>query len=103
MDDSNEMQPAFEKTMYGALLRQKRIEVGYRKAEEFVADLDAIGFKISRAALYRIERGEQEPTASFLIASSILLFGETICPLTSSTRAYRKNGPTRFRLMRSCA
>ena len=48
--------------------------------EEFVADLDAIGFKISRAALYRIERGEQEPTASFLIASSILLFGETICP-----------------------
>ena len=79
MGETNETQPAFEKAMYGALLRQKRIEMGYRKAEDFVADLEAIGFKISRAALYRIERGEQEPTASFLIASSILLFGETIC------------------------
>lgn len=79
MNEQAEAQPAFEKAMYGALLRQKRIEIGYRKAENFVADLEAIGYKMSRAALYRIERGEQEPTASFLVASSILLYGETLC------------------------
>lgn len=65
----------FDCRMYGALLRHKRMEVGYRKADDFVADLGEIGYSISRAALYRVERGEQEPPIGFIAASNLVLFG----------------------------
>lgn len=65
----------FDCRMYGALLRHKRMEVGYRKADDFVADLKEIGYFISRAALYRVERGEQEPPIGFIAASNLVLFG----------------------------
>ena len=65
----------FDGRMYGALLRHKRMEVGYRKAEQFISDLEEVGYKISKAALYRIERGEQEPPLGFLLAANIVLYG----------------------------
>lgn len=67
---------SFEKRMYGALLRHKRMETGYRKVDEFVEDLNAIGCSISKAALYRIERGEQEPPIGFWLASNLVLQGD---------------------------
>ena len=67
----------FEKQMYGALLRHKRMEIGYRKVDQFAADLNAIGCTVSKAALYRIERGEQEPPSEFLLASNLILTGDT--------------------------
>lgn len=67
--------PSFDCAMYGALLRHKRMEIGYRKADDFVADLKEVGYSISRAALYRIERGEQEPPVSFFAAANLVLYG----------------------------
>ena len=63
-------------SQYGALLRQKRVEVGYRKAEEFISDLLKVGCDISVSALYRMERGEQMPPLDFALASNLLLFGD---------------------------
>ncbi|WP_270296729.1 hypothetical protein [Eggerthella sinensis] len=67
---------SFEKTVYGALLRNKRIKAGYRKADDFIKDLHLAGCKVSKAALYRIERGEQEPPVDFLLAANLILFGD---------------------------
>lgn len=67
---------SFEKNMYGALLRNKRLGAGYRKADDFIKDLHLIGCKVSKAALYRIERGEQEPPIDFLLAANLILFGD---------------------------
>ncbi|MCI8469343.1 MAG: helix-turn-helix domain-containing protein [Eggerthellaceae bacterium] len=66
----------FNRSMYGALLRYQRTEAGYRKGDEFVADLSALGLKVPVATLYRIERGEQEPGYSFIAAVNLLLFGD---------------------------
>lgn len=67
---------SFDGQMYGALLRHKRMEVGYRRADQFVGDLRSVGCNVSKAALYRIERGEQEPTVGFFMASNLILFGD---------------------------
>lgn len=67
---------SFEKGIYGALLRNRRMELGYRKAEDFIEDLHLIGCDVSRAALYRIERGEQEPPINFFLASNLILCGQ---------------------------
>lgn len=66
---------AFNKSMYGALLRHQRMEHGYRKGEDFIADLSLIGLDIPKSTLYRIERGVQEPTPAFIMATNLLLLG----------------------------
>lgn len=68
-------EPQFDKRMYGALLRHMRMEAGYRKGEDFIADLSELGLSIPVATLYRYERGEQEPTFEFISAVNLLLFG----------------------------
>lgn len=69
-------EPRFDRRMYGALLRHMRMESGYRKGEDFTADLSEIGLDIPVATLYRYERGEQEPTFEFISAANLLLFGD---------------------------
>lgn len=65
----------FSRSMYGALLRYQRLEAGYRKGDDFVSDLAALGIDVPVATLYRIERGDQEPTFAFISAANLLLFG----------------------------
>lgn len=72
---------AFDGAMYGALLRHRRMELGYRKASEFVSDLKEVGYAVSIPALYRIERGEQEPTVAFIASANLILYGDATCPI----------------------
>lgn len=66
----------FSRSMYGALLRFQRIEAGYRKGDDFIRDLAVLGIDVPVATLYRIERGDQEPTFAFISAANLVLFGD---------------------------
>ncbi|MEY8460121.1 hypothetical protein AALA69_03205 [Eggerthellaceae bacterium 24-137] len=69
-------EPAFDRKMYGALLRHRRMEGGYKKVEDFIDALLDIGLDIPKATLYRIERGDQEPAFAFISAANLVLFGD---------------------------
>lgn len=66
----------FDRAIYGAILRQRRIAAGYRKAEDFISDLETIGLSVPKARVYRIERGDQAPPIEFILASNLLLCGD---------------------------
>lgn len=62
----------FDWPLYGMLIRRRRIEMGFRKAEDFAESLrQRERIQISRDTLYKIERGEQIPTATQFMALNI--------------------------------
>lgn len=73
--DEEETNYLFDKRMYGALLRLYRLEAGYKKIDDFLNALSVAGVDMSKATLYRIERGDQEPSIAFALATNLLLLG----------------------------
>lgn len=65
----------FDKKMYGALLRLYRLEAGYKKIDDFLSALLVAGVDVPKATLYRIERGDQEPSIAFVLITNLLLLG----------------------------
>lgn len=65
---------AIDKELFGMLVRRNRLNLGYRRAEDFVNIMEMItGYSISKDALYRIETGKATPTIDFLVAFNIML------------------------------
>ena len=60
--------------MLGARIRIARIDIGYRKASDFVERMkEKTDYVLSQDALYRIETGKQEPSLSLYCAINLTL------------------------------
>ncbi len=67
----------FDWALYGMIVRKRRVELGYKKAEHFAASVwRRVRFEISRDSLYKIEQGKQVPTGMQVIALNMALFGQ---------------------------
>ena len=68
-DERSEM---FDWKLYGLLIRKKRMDIGYKKAEDFSDGIwRRTRVKISRDTLYKIEQGRQIPDASQFMALNL--------------------------------
>lgn len=75
-NDNKEM---FDTQLYGLLIRKKRIDMGYRKAEDFAKTVyRRTRVRITRDMLYKIERGKQVPDCVQFMALNIVLTGRPI-------------------------
>lgn len=73
MRTERDFQP-FDWALYGMLLRKKRLDLGFRKAEEFAASIwRRTRVRISRDTLYKIEQGKQIPDAEQFMAINLAL------------------------------
>lgn len=73
MERDANFQP-FDWLLYGMLIRKGRIDLGYRKAEEFAESIwRRTRVRISRDTLYKIEQGKQIPDALQFMAISLAL------------------------------
>lgn len=64
----------FDWKLYGLLMRKLRLDLGYRKAEDFSDSIwRRTRVKISRDTLYKIEQGRQIPDASQFMALNLAL------------------------------
>lgn len=71
--DEEELEPSIDLFLYGALIKKKRLDLGYRKAEDFVDAMKIkTGYEVSKDILYRMEAGKREPTINFLIAFNMM-------------------------------
>lgn len=71
--DEDEFEPGINLFLYGALVKKARLDLGYRKAEDFVDAMERMtGYKTSKDILYRIESGKREPSANFMVALNIM-------------------------------
>lgn len=69
-----DFEPTIDLTLYGALLKRARLNLGYRRAEDFVDAMKrATGYTVSKDIVYRMESGKKEPTINFVIAMNIML------------------------------
>lgn len=65
---------SIDRELFGMLVRRNRLNLGYRKAEEFVKIMEKVtGYALSRDGLYRIETGKSTPTIDFIIAFNIMM------------------------------
>ncbi len=72
-ENQDDFAPTIDLELFGMLARRARLNLGYRRAEDFVQAMkDVTGFDISKASLYRIESGKMEPSINFLIALNIM-------------------------------
>ena len=72
----DETAPMFDWGLYGMVVRKRRIELGYKKAEYFAASIwRRTRFDISRDSLYKIEQGKQVPTGTQVLAINMALYG----------------------------
>lgn len=59
--------------LYGMLVRRARLNLGYRRGDDFVAALQYhTGVSISKDTLYRIETAKQEPSINFILAMNLM-------------------------------
>ncbi|MEG1827730.1 MAG: hypothetical protein RRZ85_06235 [Gordonibacter sp.] len=73
----DEAAPMFDWALYGMVVRKRRIELGYKKAEHFAASMwRRVRFAISRDSLYKIEQGKQVPTGTQVLAINMALYGQ---------------------------
>jgi len=73
MKPEQDFQP-FDWALYGMLVRRKRLDLGFRKAEEFAASIwRRTRVHISRDTLYKIEQGNQIPDAEQFMAINLAL------------------------------
>lgn len=64
---------------FGAYLRYLRRSRGYTSPDMLIAALhEKTGYNMTKDALWRIERGRQEPTLTYLCALSLTLTGELL-------------------------
>lgn len=74
MDNEETM---FDWSVYGALIRRARMDLGYRKAEEFSRSIyRRTRVKVSRDTLYKVEQGRQVPDAIQFMAINMALSGD---------------------------
>lgn len=65
--------------MYGSLIRMKRKEAGYVKADGFVNDLyDKTGLKLHVQSYYKIEQGKQVPTVEQFLSLNQMIYGNPL-------------------------
>ena len=65
----------------GALLKRARKAAGYSSVEKYANAInEKTGVGVSPTALYKIERGEQEPKIYQIAAFSTVLFGDWYAP-----------------------
>ena len=65
----------FDTGLYFAIVRNERIKQGYRKAEDFLQDMEEqTGVKIGIATYYKLEQGQQAPLYNQLLAINFMLF-----------------------------
>lgn len=71
----------FDWKLYGSLVRRVRMNLGYKKAEDFAASIwRRTRVKISRDTLYKIEQGRQVPDAAQFMAINLALSGTKFYP-----------------------
>lgn len=69
-----DFEPTIDLTLFGALLKRARLNLGYRRAEDFVdAMKKATGYDVSKDIVYRMESGKKEPSVNFIIALNIMM------------------------------
>lgn len=69
----------FDWSIYGHIIRKRRVELGYRKAEDYAIVVRLrTNLNISRDILYKIEQGKQKPDADQFLALNIALFGKLL-------------------------
>lgn len=79
---NDDFSPTIDTELYGMLIRRSRLNLGYRKAEDFVEAMKKrTGFELSKDSLYRIESGKNAPNINFMIALNIM----TGKPLTDTS------------------
>ena len=75
----------FDWSLYGTLIRKRRIDLGYKKAEAFTQSIwRRTRVAISRDTLYKIEQGRQTPDATQFMAINIALGGDPFFPWATS-------------------
>lgn len=63
---------------YGAFIRMKRKELGYRKAEDFIFSLKVnLDYELGIQTLYKIEQGNQAPSVEQFLNINQIIGG---CP-----------------------
>lgn len=73
--------PVFDWSMYGALVRNARMRLGYRRAEDFSKSIyRRTRGVVSRDTLYKIEQGRQKPDAEQFMALNMALSGNPFYP-----------------------
>lgn len=66
----------FDWGLYGMLIRKRRIDIGYKKAEFFAKSIwRRARVAISRDTLYKIEQGRQIPDALQFMGINMALYG----------------------------
>lgn len=71
----------FDWGLYGMLVRKKRIDLGYKKAEEFAASIwRRTRIHVSRDSLYKIEQGRQIPDGNQFMGINMALCGNPFYP-----------------------
>lgn len=74
MDADDEFIPTIDLFLFGAFVKRERLNLGYRKAEDFVAIMKVrTGYDMSKDTLYRIEKGSRVPDINFIAAFNIML------------------------------
>lgn len=75
MDNDEPMM--FDTELYGLLIRKKRIDSGYRRAEDFAKSVyRRTRVRITRDMLYKIEQGRQTPDCVQFMAINLALTGK---------------------------
>lgn len=71
---SQEFEPTIDLFLYGALVKRARLNLGYRRGEDFVNAMKRVtGYEMSKDVLYRIENGKREPEVNFMIALNLMM------------------------------
>ena len=69
-----DFEPTIDLFLFGAFIKRERLNLGYRKAEDFVYVMKTkTGYEISKDILYRIEKGKRIPDINFIAAFNIML------------------------------
>ena len=79
INEQFEQYETFNWPLYGMLIRARRIQLGYRKAEHFADSIyRRTRYAISRDSLYKIEQGRQVPDSMQFLAINLALYGELL-------------------------
>lgn len=87
MNDEQNGSITFNMPIYGALLKNARLKHGFRRAEDFIAEIERkTGYVVSRDVYYRLEKGAREPEISLYFAINLTLYGRHHFPKSDEFR-----------------
>ncbi len=67
--------------LYGLLLRKRRIDMGFKKAEDFASTIwRRTRVKLTRDMLYKFEQGRQVPDGTQFMALNLVVSGNLFAP-----------------------